>query len=53
LDIELENGIAKIKVHQVVNDLNGQLIADEIVHHYFHLVEDKISVFEIGDKVTN
>ena len=27
LEIETENGISKIKVHQVVNDLNGNLFS--------------------------
>ena len=53
LEIETENGISKIKVHQVVHDLNGNLLADELVYHLFHLQENKIAVFEIGEKIKN
>ena len=51
LEIETENGLIKIKVHQVVHDMNGNLLADEFVYHFFHLREDKIAVFEIGEKI--
>ena len=53
LEIETEKGISKIKVHQVVHDLNGNLLADELVYHLFHLQENKIAVFEIGEKIKN
>ena len=45
--------LVKIKVHQVVHDLNGKLLADEIVYHYFHLENEKIISFEIGEKTKN
>ena len=51
LNIDIENGIAKIKVHQVVHDLNGNLLADELVYHYFRLTNNKIEEFNIGEKV--
>jgi hypothetical protein len=51
LEIETENGTVKIKVHQVVHDLNGNLLADEFVFHFFHLQENKIARFEIGEKI--
>ena len=50
LEIEVENETAKIKVHQVVYDLNGKLLADELVYHYFQLADNKIVSFEIGEK---
>ncbi len=50
LNIEIENGLAKIKVHQVVHDLNGGLLADELVYHYFQLNNNKIVEFNIGSK---
>ena len=53
LDIEVEDGVAKIKVHQVVHDLNGKLMVDAIVYHFFHLKENKIERFEIGDESLN
>jgi len=51
LAIETENGTVKIKVHQVVHDLAGSLLADEFVYHFFHLEGNKIAVFEIGEKI--
>ena len=53
LEIEAGKDIVKIKVHQVVHDLNGNLLADESVYHLFHLQENKIAVFEIGEKIKN
>lgn len=50
LEIEFEKGVTKIKVHQVVHDLDGNLLADEYVYHYFHLQNDKVVSFEIGEK---
>lgn len=50
LNVEVENGVVKIKVHQVVHDLHGNLLADEYVYHLFHLTYDKISEFHIGEK---
>jgi hypothetical protein len=47
LDIEQDNQVVKIKVHQIVHDLNGQLLADEIVYHYFKLKDNKIAEFDI------
>jgi hypothetical protein len=51
VQIELVNGVVKIKVHQIVHDLNGKVLADEMVYHFFHLKENKISEFHIGEKV--
>jgi hypothetical protein len=50
MEIEAENNVVKIKVHQVVHDINGKLLADEIVYHYFHLNHNKIAEFNIGQK---
>ena len=51
LEIETENGIVKIKIHQVVHDLHGNLVADEFVYHFFQFQGNKIAVFEIGEKI--
>jgi hypothetical protein len=51
--IDIENDSVKIKVHQVVHDLEGTLLADEIVGHHFYLKKGKISEFVIGEKVEN
>ena len=53
LEIDAENGTVKIKVHQVVHDLNGKLLADETVYHLFHLRDNKIAQFDIGEKIEN
>ncbi|HSB92650.1 MAG TPA: nuclear transport factor 2 family protein [Flavitalea sp.] len=45
---EEEDETVKIKVHQVVHDLNGQLLADEKVYHFFMLQNNKIAEFHIG-----
>ncbi|HEX5154095.1 MAG TPA: hypothetical protein VFW07_21760 [Parafilimonas sp.] len=37
LKIKGDKDAVKIEVHQVVHDLNGNLLADEIAEHYFHL----------------
>ena len=51
--IDIENGSVKIKVHQVVHDLEGNLIADDLVYHHFYLTGGKISEFVIGEKAKN
>jgi hypothetical protein len=50
LKIDVEKESVKIKVHQVVHDPEGTLLADEIVDHHFHLKNGKISAFVIGEK---
>jgi ketosteroid isomerase-like protein len=53
LEIDTENGTVKVKVHQVVHDLNGKLLADETIYHLFHLRDNKIAEFDIGEKIKN
>lgn len=53
LKIDTENEVVKIKVHQVVYDLNGKLLADEFVYHFFHLRDKKIAEFHIGENIKN
>ena len=48
--IDTGNAVVKIKVHQVVHDLNGKLLADEMVYHFFYLQDNKIASFDIGEK---
>lgn len=50
LDIEASDDRVKIKVHQVVHDLNGELVSDEVVEHTFYLAGDTITRFEIGEQ---
>jgi hypothetical protein len=49
--IAFQNGVAKIQVHQVVHDLNQQLLADEMAEHIFFLKNNKIAEFNIGEKI--
>ncbi len=51
IKIDVENDSVKIKVHQVVHDLEGNLIADDLLYHHFYLTGGKISKFVIGEKV--
>jgi len=53
LKIHASNDVVKIKVHQVVHDLDGKLLADEIVWHIFHMQKDKIALFVIGEKIVS
>jgi hypothetical protein len=50
LEIGAGNEFVKIKVHQVVHDLNKNLLTDEIVEHIFLLQNNKIKEFHIGNK---
>lgn len=51
LEISEDNGVIKIKVKQVVHDLDGKLLADETVYHIFHLRDGKIAQFDIGERI--
>ena len=51
LNITAEDDVVKIKVHQLVHDLNGQVILNKNVYHYFHMDHNKIARFDIGDEV--
>jgi hypothetical protein len=53
LEITVENATAKIRVHQVVYDLNGKLLADETLYHFFNMRDNKIAEFNIGEKTKN
>jgi ketosteroid isomerase-like protein len=49
LNIETDShGQAKVKVHQVVKDLKGNLLADRTVEQIFRFEGDLIKTFEIG-----
>jgi SnoaL-like protein len=50
LKIEADKDIVKIKVHQVVHDLNGNLLSDDIVDHIFHMHGEQVAEFDIADK---
>ena len=49
LKIESDNDVVKIKVHQVVRDLNGNLLSDSIVDHIFHMQGEQVAEFDIAD----
>lgn len=48
IKIEKEKEWIKIWVHQVVHDLKGALLSDQVIEHYFLIKGDKIDRFEIG-----
>jgi hypothetical protein len=50
LQLDNENDVVKIKVCQIVHDLDGNLLADEIIYHFFYMEDEKIARFEIGKK---
>ena len=47
LEMIEDNGKVRVKVHQVVHDMSGQLLMDEILYHNFSLHNDKVSLFDI------
>ncbi len=49
LEIDEENNVVKIKVHQVIHDIDGNLLSDAFVHHFFTLRDGKILRFDIGE----
>jgi SnoaL-like protein len=51
LTIDEEKGVVKIKVHQVVHDLDRKLLVNEYLYHLFSIVNDKIAEFNIGEKI--
>jgi ketosteroid isomerase-like protein len=50
LDIKQEGDTVKIQVHQVVLDLDQQLLADVVVEHIFQFRAGKIARFDIGEQ---
>jgi len=50
LDIDGDQDPVLIKVRQVVHDLQGNLLQDQIVHHHFFMREGLIARFEIEQK---
>jgi hypothetical protein len=42
LKINGENDVIKIRVYKIVYDLNGYLLADRFVYHYFILLATKL-----------
>src|SRR5205085_10274644 len=46
LEIKSEDEAVHIKVHQVVHDLYGGLVADQMVEHIFYLKNNRIYKFE-------
>ena len=46
---EPENGQVKVKVHQVVKDTQGKLLADTIIKHTYTFENGLIKKMEIGE----
>lgn len=47
-----ERGRNIVTVHQVIKDLQGNLLADATVHQIFTIEDGSISVYEIGESET-
>ena len=43
----LDDGRLRVEVHQVVNDLEGNLIDDATVHHIYTFIDDEIAVMDL------
>ncbi|MET0936931.1 MAG: nuclear transport factor 2 family protein [Luteibacter sp.] len=42
-----DDGATLVEVHQVVRDLGGKTLLDEVVHHAFHVRDGKVIRFDI------
>jgi ketosteroid isomerase-like protein len=42
-----EGGVAIVEVHQVVRDLQGQILLDEVIHHSFRIKDARVLRFDI------
>jgi hypothetical protein len=42
-----DDGATIVEVHQVVRDLQGQTLLDEVIHHSFHVKEGRVQRFDI------
>lgn len=47
----LDDGRQQLTVHQVVHDVQGNLLKDHTIQHIFTVKDGLVSVFEIGDTV--
>ena len=47
-----ESGRSVVTVHQIVKDLEGNVLADATVHQIFTIEDGLISVYEIGETDT-
>ena len=41
-----------VTVHQIIRDLQGNLLADATVHHIFTIEDGLVSLYEIGETAT-
>jgi ketosteroid isomerase-like protein len=42
-----DDGATIVKVHQVVRDLQGQILLDEVIHHSFLVTTGRVQRFDI------
>ena len=47
LEISDDNDRIKVRVRQVVHDLDGQLLSEDIVLHFFRLQNHKVEQFDV------
>jgi len=48
-EITDDAGKTVVKVHQIVKDMDGNLILDLMIDHIFHLENGLVKTFEIGE----
>ena len=46
---EAEDGLVKVKVHQVVKDMQGKLLSDAVIKHTYRFENGLIKNMEIGE----
>jgi len=44
---QADDGATVVEVHQVVRDLEGKVLLDEVIHHAFHVQDGKAVRFDI------
>jgi hypothetical protein len=42
-----DDGAMIVEVHQVVRDLRGEILLDEVIHHSFRITDDRVLRFDI------
>jgi ketosteroid isomerase-like protein len=45
--VRADDGATVVEVHQVVRDLEGQVLLDEVIHHAFHVQDGRVVRFDI------
>ena len=49
IEIDVDGDVARVKVHQVVHDIDEKLLLDQVVVHAFRFQDGKIKSFDIEE----